>query len=150
VPSECGPLANDAQRDDRHLPDGWHVHHTCQNRRCINPVHLAAVPPGVHYEMHAEDKGKKLTREDALEIRSLWTAREPVAAIAHRFGVSEGTVHEIVRGTTWRRAGGIAERAPSVCACCGGPIPGDRHSQARTCSGRCRTQLYRARQAAAA
>jgi len=34
------------------IPDGWHVHHQCENPRCINPAHLEAMTPGDHVRHH--------------------------------------------------------------------------------------------------
>ena len=30
------------------IPDGFHVHHVCENRRCVNYSHLQALPSGEH------------------------------------------------------------------------------------------------------
>lgn len=30
------------------IPDGIHLHHKCENRRCCNPEHLQPVTPGEH------------------------------------------------------------------------------------------------------
>lgn len=30
------------------IPDGWHVHHKCETRRCCNPEHLLRLPAGDH------------------------------------------------------------------------------------------------------
>lgn len=34
------------------VPDGYAVHHECQNRRCVNPHHLAVMPHGEHTSYH--------------------------------------------------------------------------------------------------
>lgn len=36
------------------IPDGWQVHHRCENPWCIEPTHLAALPPEVHRAQHVE------------------------------------------------------------------------------------------------
>src|SRR3972149_6072989 len=30
------------------VPPHWHVHHTCENRWCVNPDHLRAIPASEH------------------------------------------------------------------------------------------------------
>lgn len=34
------------------IPEGHHVHHTCQNPGCVNPDHLMAVSPEWHMRHH--------------------------------------------------------------------------------------------------
>ena len=34
------------------IPDGYHVHHTCHNRKCVNPSHLVALSPSEHESLH--------------------------------------------------------------------------------------------------
>lgn len=36
------------------IPDGFHVHHECENKACVNPDHLRAMPPRDHLSHHAQ------------------------------------------------------------------------------------------------
>ncbi len=40
------------------VPDGYHVHHKCHNRRCANVDHLECVSPAEHGEAHRPTKCK--------------------------------------------------------------------------------------------
>lgn len=34
------------------IPEGADVHHVCENKKCVRPSHLKAVPPERHSELH--------------------------------------------------------------------------------------------------
>lgn len=35
------------------IPEGMQIHHTCENKSCVNPDHLTAKTPGKHKHDHA-------------------------------------------------------------------------------------------------
>lgn len=37
------------------IPPGRQIHHTCGNKRCINPAHLVALSPGEHRTVHGQE-----------------------------------------------------------------------------------------------
>jgi excisionase family DNA binding protein len=41
------------------IPDGWHVHHICGNRRCVNPEHLQALGVPEHAAIEGAKKRNK-------------------------------------------------------------------------------------------
>jgi hypothetical protein len=47
------------------VPAGFHVHHECRNKRCVNPAHLVAVSLEEHTLLHMEERieqGKRCRR----------------------------------------------------------------------------------------
>lgn len=43
------------------IPDGFHIHHTCEVRACINPDHLTPVSPREHAYLHPENAQRAKT-----------------------------------------------------------------------------------------
>jgi len=92
------------------------VMHTCDNRRCINPAHLVAGDWDKNNKDRAAKgrsakavkKRRKLTYEQATEIRARWALKNPVgkdprngvAQLARDYGVDTNTVYNIVKGKT--------------------------------------------------
>ncbi len=42
------------------IPFGKHIHHQCENRKCVNPAHLECVSPLEHFNKHPESPIYKL------------------------------------------------------------------------------------------
>ena len=93
------------------IPDGLHVLHRCDNRRCVNPSHLFL---GTHEDNMADcvAKGRtvrgerkpsaKLTEDDVRAIRSAYVPwKNGVYRLAAEYGVSPGTVTAIVKRRKW-------------------------------------------------
>ena len=97
------------------IPDGAHIMHKCDNRRCVNPLHLRA---GTRHEnmMDMFIKGRarrvsgvvhhnaKLCPEIVAEIRRRYTPYHRVngsMAMAREFGVTQSAVYSALRGNTW-------------------------------------------------
>lgn len=38
------------------IPEGYHIHHLCDNKVCINPTHLIALTPDDHRALHTKPK----------------------------------------------------------------------------------------------
>jgi hypothetical protein len=99
------------------IPDGLHICHRCDNPPCVRPDHLFA---GTRSEniRDAVQKGRKgrppnmtigedhpqsrLTTPQVVEIRQLSQQGLTAPQIAVRYGVSPGTVLDVIRRRTWR------------------------------------------------
>ncbi len=96
------------------LPAGKVVMHTCDNPPCVEPTHLVLGTQGDNIA-DRDAKGRhhpgrmlgeahpshKLTDELVLEIRHLYAEGFASRAIAFEYGVSYGTVWQIVNRRTW-------------------------------------------------
>ena len=109
------------------IPDGAFVCHRCDNPTCVRPDHLFLGTPldnardrdvkGRGADRRGERAGAaKLTRLQVRRIRQLYASgRLSQAALAARFGISQGTVHVIVTGKCWTEEGGprtVVSRRP--------------------------------------
>lgn len=104
------------------VPDGAHVLHKCDNRRCVKPDHLflgdnaANVADRVAKRRSAVMRGSrnsraKLTPEQVAEIRAEWrpgpigrpkSGRSQTAELAERYGVTKSSIYHAARGWTWK------------------------------------------------
>ena len=53
------------------IPDGFHVHHLCNNRGCINPEHLHALSASEHVSTHCPWESPNHVFEDSLRMDAL-------------------------------------------------------------------------------
>jgi len=71
-----------------------HVHHACENTRCVNPDHLEVRAP----VKHIRDHSRKLTDVQLVVIRS---SSEKGVVLAKAFGVSPATISAARLGRTF-------------------------------------------------
>lgn len=90
------------------IPDGLHVLHRCDNRRCCNPAHLFL---GTHADNVADmvakgRQARKLTDDDVISIRSRYRERGrggmTLRALAEEYGVNPITIRNVVHGTIFQ------------------------------------------------
>ena len=96
------------QPDRGVIPDGLYILHRCDNRVCVNGLHLfcgtfddnMADMVQKQRQAHGERNGHaKLTEEQVLFIRASGQADR---ALALQFGVTSGTIFDIRRRRSWR------------------------------------------------
>jgi hypothetical protein len=104
------------------IPTGKIIMHECDNRACINPVHLRL---GTKYDNTRDmwNKGRqrvpfgtsngmaRLTPAKVKRIRRRIARGEMLTCIARRFGVALGTIRAIRSGITWRH---VPDEPPEV------------------------------------
>lgn len=108
------------------IPSGKVVCHACDNPPCVNPAHLFV---GTQADNIADmdRKGRRrsnppkgpnakravLSEAEAVEIRRRYAEGERQLELAAAFGVSKGTIYNVLRGKHWAASGlGGTDRGP--------------------------------------
>jgi hypothetical protein len=92
------------------IPEGKIIHHTCENKKCLNPAHLKRMGPGAHLRLHAKTgifNGEKNgwarrtnTEVQVIKILNSYFAL-PGAMIAKAMKIPVRSIYSILSGEVW-------------------------------------------------
>lgn len=110
------------------IPEGWDLHHRCENPRCVNPDHMEPREKVGHGRHHWAGR-IKLTQGQIAEIREL--GRNPAIRqrqIAEMFGITRSMVSTLLNGQSWAAPGQRFRPEGRVCELegCDNPVEGRR------------------------
>jgi hypothetical protein len=82
------------------VPQGYELHHRCEQPSCVRPEHLVALTRAEHVEQRTTTK---LTRADVLELRRL-RAQNGISykTLGNMFGISASHACGIAKGRFWK------------------------------------------------
>lgn len=93
------------------IPEGIHVLHTCDNRKCTNPEHLfLGTEKDNAVDRQKKNRGQKgithnkckLTEENVREIKQLLHVGLSCTKLARKFSVTDAAIWFIKEGWTWK------------------------------------------------
>ena len=88
---------------NKEIGEGLVVAHTCNNKRCVNPVHLKAVTQSENVKQAYKD-GLSINpnrNKDAATVLVIFTASGSQRAIAKQFNTTQTAVKNIKNGKTY-------------------------------------------------
>jgi len=87
------------ERRKRKIPTGYEIDHTCNNRGCVNPKHLKAVPPRTNLQR----SGKcKLTIHKVQKMRALRRAGKTYRELSAIYKMNPDHIREICLRLYWK------------------------------------------------
>ncbi|NJA56698.1 HNH endonuclease [Streptomyces sp. NEAU-H3] len=109
------------------IPDGAFVCHRCDTPSCIRPDHLfagtAAQNTGDMFQkrraacqgaLGEQNSHHKLTDDQVLTIRARFHRGELIRHLAAEYGLTVGSISNIVNGRTWKHIGGHIRPAGQI------------------------------------
>lgn len=93
------------------IPSGLQINHRCNNPKCCNPSHLYAGTQSQNMRDKVDSgrfnyRKRFLTEEQVLKMRSMNVSS---AVVAREFGISRSHAKNVLNGTRWPSAGGLAK-----------------------------------------
>lgn len=91
------------------LEEGFHVHHRCETKGCVNPNHLELMTASQHHSMHASGVRKAwgseqehgLSAGTVRDIRQRYDDGKTQKEIADDLNIGQSSVSRIVRGESY-------------------------------------------------
>lgn len=96
------PMIGDGERAHRRayeqqvgpIPEGYVVHHRCEQKSCVRGDHLEAVTPTEHERTHSS--------LDWDAVRAIRASTKTQEELAREYGVTRSNIGYIRRGHTWK------------------------------------------------
>jgi hypothetical protein len=91
------------------VPEGLFVCHKCDNPPCVRPSHLflGTNQDNMMDSMIKDRRGRKLNKQKVLEILDMIKSGDNKKVVADIFGITPGTIGDILRGKIWNYVTGI-------------------------------------------
>ena len=80
------------------VPEGKELHHTCENRLCVNPEHLEPLTKPEHIRIHSA----VLDISQVRDIRKLNSKGMSSRKLSTLFEISRGAIQGILKNRTWK------------------------------------------------
>ena len=81
------------------IPDGYELHHMCEQTLCVNEDHLKLVTELEHGRIR---NGVKYSMEQAIEVRRLYSEGLSQLEIAEVTGINRHSVYRMCKGEHWK------------------------------------------------
>lgn len=106
-----------AYHNDRPIPDGMGVMHSCDNPACVNPEHLSIGTQAENIaDMYRRGRANNLrglkhgrARIKESDVQAIRQSHRTQMALAGTYGISQTQVGRIIRGESWKHIPRLGE-----------------------------------------